>query len=219
MDVKLVVVDYGAGNLRSVAIALVRLGLNPLVTSEPKAVQTADALILPGVGAAADTMRNLAQRQLVEPILEYVASGRPFLGICMGLQVLFSVSEEGGEHLCLDILPGRVRRLPDGLKVPHMGWNRVRQRCWHPIFDGISDGAFFYFVHSYYAHPDDPSVVIGETDYGVTFAAVVAKDNIVATQFHPEKSAESGLRFYQNFLRMTGGRRAGRAGGPLTELH
>jgi imidazole glycerol-phosphate synthase subunit HisH len=203
MDVKPVVIDYGAGNLRSVAIALARLGFDPLVTSEPRAVRTADALILPGVGAAADTMSNLAQRHLVEPIREYIASGRPFLGICMGLQVLFSLSEEGGEHLCLDILPGRVRRLPDGLKVPHMGWNRVHQRCPHPIFDGISDGALFYFVHSYYAHPEDPSVVIGEADYGVTFAAVVAKDNIVATQFHPEKSAESGLRLYQNFLRMT----------------
>jgi len=200
---KPVVIDYGAGNLRSVAIALKRLGLDPLVTSEPQAVRTADALILPGVGAAADTMSNLAQRRLVEPIREYIASGRPFLGICMGLQVLFSLSEEGGEHSCLDILPGRVRRLPDGLKVPHMGWNRVRQRCQHPIFDGISDGALFYFVHSYYAQPEDPSVVIGETDYGVTFPAVVAKDNIVATQFHPEKSAEPGLRFYENFLRMT----------------
>jgi glutamine amidotransferase len=203
MDVKLVVVDYGAGNLRSVTIALARLGFDPSVTSEPKAVDSADVVVLPGVGAAADTMRNLAQRGLVEPIREYIASGRPFLGICMGLQVLFSLSEEGGEHPCLDILPGRVRRLPDGLKVPHIGWNRVHQRCQHPIFDGISDGAFFYFVHSYYVHPDDPSVVIGETDYGVTFPALVAKGNIVATQFHPEKSAESGLRLYENFLRMT----------------
>ena len=203
MDMKLVVVDYGAGNLRSVAIALKRLGLNPVVTSEPQAVRTADALVLPGVGAAADTMSNLARRHLVEPIREYIASGRPFLGICMGLQVLFSVSEEGGEHHCLDILPGRVRRLPDGLKVPHMGWNRVRQRCPHPIFDGIPDGALFYFVHSYYAHPEDAAVVIGETDYGVSFPAIVAKDNIVATQFHPEKSAESGLRLYENFLRTT----------------
>jgi glutamine amidotransferase len=205
---KLVVVDYGAGNLRSVAIALARLGFDPLVTSEPRAVRTADALILPGVGAAADTMSNLAQRQLVEPIREYIASGRPFLGICMGLQVLFSLSEEGGEHPCLDILPGRVCRLPDGLKVPHMGWNRVRQRGSHPIFDGIPDDALFYFVHSYYAQPADPSVVIGETDYGVTFPAVVAKDNIIATQFHPEKSAESGIRLYENFLRMGSGERS-----------
>lgn len=198
---KPIVVDYGAGNLRSVAIALARLGFDPLVTSQPDAVNNADVVILPGVGAAADTMSNLARRRLVEPIREYIASGRPFLGICMGLQVLFSVSEEGGEHPCLDILPGRVRRLPDGLKVPQMGWNRVRQRSSHPIFDGIPDGAFFYFVHSYYAHPEDSSVVIGETDYGVTFPAIVAKDNIVATQFHPEKSAEPGLRLYENFLR------------------
>ncbi|UCH87873.1 MAG: imidazole glycerol phosphate synthase subunit HisH [Dehalococcoidia bacterium] len=200
---KLIVVDYGAGNLRSVAIALARLGFDPLITSEPEAVDNADIVILPGVGAAADTMSNLAQRRLVEPIRQYIASGRPFLGICMGLQVLLSVSEEGGEHPCLGILPGRVRRLPAGLKVPQMGWNRVHQRSSHPIFDGIPDGAFFYFVHSYYADPEDPSVVIGETDYGVTFPAIVAKDNIVATQFHPEKSAESGVRLYENFLRMT----------------
>ena len=204
MDVKLVVVDYGAGNLRSVAIALARLGFEALVTSEPEAVERADVVILPGVGAAADTMSNLARRGLVEPIREYIDSGRPFLGICMGLQVLLSVSEEGGEHPCLGILPGRVRRLPEGLKVPHMGWNRVRQRSQHPIFDGIPDRAFFYFVHSYYAQPEDASVVIGETEYGATFPAVVAKDNIVATQFHPEKSAECGLRLYENFLRMAG---------------
>jgi glutamine amidotransferase len=201
--VKLIIIDYGAGNLRSVAIALARLGFDPLITSEPEAVDNADVVILPGVGAAADTMSNLAQRRLVEPIRQYIASGRPFLGICMGLQVLFSMSEEGGEHPCLDILPGRVRRLPAGLKVPQMGWNRVRQRSSHPIFNGVPDGAFFYFVHSYYADPEDPSIVIGETDYGVTFPAVVAKDNIVATQFHPEKSAESGLRLYENFLRMS----------------
>jgi glutamine amidotransferase len=202
--VKLIVVDYGAGNLRSVTIALARLGFDPLVTSEPEDVEGADVVILPGVGAAADTMSNLVQRRLVEPIREYIASGRPFLGVCMGLQVLFSVSEEGGEHLCLDILPGRVRRLPEGLKVPHMGWNDVQQRSQHPIFDGIPDGAFFYFVHSYYAQPEDGSVVVGETEYGATFPAVVAKDNIVATQFHPEKSAEFGLRLYENFLRMAG---------------
>jgi glutamine amidotransferase len=202
--VKPIVVDYGAGNLRSVTIALARLGFDPVVTSEPEAVEGADVVILPGVGAAADTMSNLVQRRLVEPIREYIAGGRPFLGVCMGLQVLFSVSEEGGEHLCLDILPGRVRRLPEGLKVPHMGWNGVQQCSQHPIFDGIPDGAFFYFVHSYYAQPEDASVVVGETEYGATFPAVVAKDNIVATQFHPEKSAEYGLRLYENFLRMAG---------------
>jgi glutamine amidotransferase len=155
---------------------------------------------VPGVGAAADTMRNLRERGLVEPIRRYIAVGRPFLGVCMGLQALFTVSEEGGEHECLGVVPGRVRRLPAGLKVPHMGWNRVRQRRPHPVFDGIPDEAYFYFVHSYYPDPEDGSVVVGETDYGVTFASVVAADSLVATQFHPEKSGEVGLRFYQNFL-------------------
>ena len=207
---KPVIVDYGAGNLRSVARAVARAGYEPLITSEPAAVQRAEVVILPGVGAAADTMSNLTRCGLVEPIRQYIAGGRAFLGVCMGLQALFTVSEEGGEHRCLDILPGRVRRLPDGLKVPHMGWNTVRQRQPHPVFEGIPDGAFFYFVHSYYAEPQDPSVVVGETAYGVTFAAVVAKANIVATQFHPEKSGEVGLRLYENFLRLA---REGRLSG------
>jgi glutamine amidotransferase len=200
--VKPIIVDYGAGNLRSVARAVVRAGYEPLITSEPSAVEQAEVVILPGVGAAADTMSNLTRCGLVEPIRQYIASGRPFLGVCMGLQALFSVSEEGGEHRCLDILPGRVRRLPDGLKVPHMGWNSVHQRQSPPVFEDIPDGAFFYFVHSYYADPEDRSVVAGETSYGLTFAAVVATANIVATQFHPEKSGEVGLRLYENFLRL-----------------
>jgi glutamine amidotransferase len=199
---KPIIVDYGAGNLRSVARAVARAGYEPLITSEPSAVERAEVVILPGVGAAADTMSNLTRCGLVEPIRQYIASGRPFLGVCMGLQALLTVSEEGGEHRCLDILPGRVRRLPDGLKVPHMGWNSVRQTQSHPVFEGIADGAFFYFVHSYYAEPQDPSVVAGETTYGVTFAAVVATANIMATQFHPEKSGEAGLRLYENFLRL-----------------
>jgi glutamine amidotransferase len=131
----------------------------------------------------------------------------------MGMQALLTVSEEGGEHRCLDILPGRVLRLPGGLKVPHMGWNSVRQCGSHPVFDGIVDGAFFYFVHSYYAAPEDASVVAGETTYGVTFAAVVATANVVATQFHPEKSGESGLRLYENFLRLA------REGGSSARAH
>ena len=198
---KLVIVDYGAGNLRSVARAVAHGGGEPVITSEPRDVIAAEALIVPGVGAAADTMRNLRQRGLLEPIREYIASGRPFLGVCMGQQALFDVSEEGGEHPCLGVLPGRVLRLPGGLKVPHMGWNQVRILRPHPIFDGIDDGSYFYFVHSYYPQPQDPSVVIGETEYGVTFPSVVARDNIVATQFHPEKSGAAGLRMYENFLR------------------
>ena len=197
-----VIVDYGAGNLRSVARAVAHAGYEPLVTCEGRKVEAAEALILPGVGAAADTMRNLRQGGLVEPLRDYIASGRPFLGVCMGQQALFSVSEEGGEHACLDVIPGRVKRLPYGLKVPHMGWNQVRQRRSHPVFDGIEDNAYFYFVHSYYPSPEDESIVIGETEYGLTFASVIGRDNVVATQFHPEKSGNAGLRFYANFLRL-----------------
>jgi len=198
--VRVIIVDYGAGNLRSVERAVARAGFQPSISSRPEDVAAAGVLIVPGVGAAADTMRNLRERGLVEPIRRYIAAGRPFLGVCMGLQALLTLSEEGGEHECLGVIPGRVRRLPQGLKVPHMGWNRVRQRRPHPVFDGIPDGAYFYFVHSYYPDPEDGSVVVGETDYGVTFASVVAADSLVATQFHPEKSGEVGLRFYQNFL-------------------
>ena len=204
---RVVIVDYGAGNLRSVERAVARAGFEALVSSRPEDAAAAGVLIVPGVGAAADTMRNLRERGLVEPIRQYIAAGRPFLGVCMGLQALLTVSEEGGEHECLGVIPGRVRRLPRGLKVPHMGWNRVRQRRPHPVFDGIPDGAYFYFVHSYYPDPEDGSVVVGETDYGVTFASVVAADSLVATQFHPEKSGEAGLRFYENFLRAASGAR------------
>jgi glutamine amidotransferase len=200
--VKVVVVDYGAGNLHSVSRAVVNAGTRPLVTSNPAYLEDAEALIVPGVGAAADTMANLRRSGFVEPIREYIASGRPFLGVCMGQQALFDVSEEGGEHECLGILPGRVVRFSNGLKVPHMGWNQVRIVKPHPIFDGIADGSNFYFVHSYYPRPEDAGVVIAETDYGVTFASVIARDNVVATQFHPEKSGEAGLRMYANFLKI-----------------
>lgn len=200
MSRSIVIIDYGAGNLRSVSRAVVHAGFEPNVTADPYDVTHADAVILPGVGAAADTMRNLREHKMVEPVREYIASGRPFFGVCMGQQALLTLSEEGGEHECLGIIEGRVKKLPPGLKVPHMGWNNVRQTSPHPIFDGIPDESFFYFVHSYYPEPVDESVVIGETEYGVTFASVLARDNIVATQFHPEKSGDMGLRMYQNFL-------------------
>jgi glutamine amidotransferase len=203
--VKLVIVDYGAGNLYSVTRAVVAGGVRPLVTSSARYVREAEALIVPGVGAAADTMENLRSHDLVEPIRQYIASGRPFLGVCMGQQALFDVSEEGGEHECLGVLPGRVVRFENGLKVPHMGWNQVRQTSTHPIFDGIPDNAYFYFLHSYYPRPEDPATTIGETEYGETFASVVARDNVVATQFHPEKSGAMGLRMYANFLRIASG--------------
>ena len=202
---KLIIVDYGAGNLRSVARAAAHSGHEATISSDPDAVRSADAVIVPGVGAAADTMRNLRERSLVESLRDYVASGRPYLGICMGMQVLLTVSEEGGEHPCLDILPGRVLRLPGGLKVPHMGWNQVRQRRAHPVFEGIPDDTYFYFVHSYYPAPADGDIALGETDYGVTFTSAIARDNIIATQFHPEKSGDVGLRFYANFLQWAAG--------------
>jgi glutamine amidotransferase len=202
--VKLVIVDYGAGNLHSVARAVQSQGVRPLITSTGRYVAEADALIVPGVGAAEDTMANLRQHKMVEPVLEYITSGRPFLGVCMGQQALFDLSLEGGEHECLGVIPGKVVRLPDGQKVPHMGWNQVRQVREHPIFAGIPDGSYFYFVHSYVPEPSDPAVVVGETEYGTKFASVVAKDNVVATQFHPEKSGEMGLRMYGNFLRIAG---------------
>jgi len=204
---RIVIVDYGAGNIRSVERAVAHCGHAATITSDPAAVDAADVVIVPGVGAAADTMRNLRERALVEPLRSFVSSGRPYLGICMGLQALLTASEEGGEHACLDILPGRVMRLPGGLKVPHMGWNQVRRRQPHPVFDGIPDDAYFYFVHSYFPAPDDGEAVIGETDYGVTFASALARDNVVATQFHPEKSGDVGLRFYDNFLRFAAGSR------------
>lgn len=198
-----VIVDYGAGNLRSVARAVAHAGVDAMVTSNAQAVADARALIVPGVGAAADTMANLRAGGLVEPIRDYIASGRPFLGVCMGMQALFEVSEEGGSHECLGVLPGRIVRFPHGLTVPHMGWNNVRLRAPHPVFEGIEQDAFFYFVHSFHPRPADDAHVIAETEYGgVTFPAVVGRDNLVATQFHPEKSGADGLRLYANFLRL-----------------
>ena len=201
MDV--VIVDYGAGNLRSVARAVAHAGVEAKVSTSARDVLAAKALIVPGVGAAADTMANLTAAGLVEPIREYIASERPFLGVCMGQQALFDYSEEGGRHECLGILPGKITRFPSGMTVPHIGWNTVTMRREHPVFEGIPDGSFFYFVHSYHPEPTDDSVVLGETDYdGVTFASVVGRDNVIATQFHPEKSSRWGLQLYANFLRL-----------------
>ncbi len=202
---RVLVLDYGGGNLRSVARAVEHVGFQPEVTADPRALDAADAVVMPGVGAAADTMRHLRESGLVEPLRQYIQAGRPFLGVCMGFQVLLSVSEEGGEHPCLDIVPGRVRRLEresagEELKVPHMGWNSVQQLRPHPIFADIPDGSYFYFVHSYYPELEDESLVVGRTEYGVTFASVIARNGLVATQFHPEKSGQVGLQLYRNFL-------------------
>jgi imidazole glycerol-phosphate synthase subunit HisH len=196
------IVDYGAGNLRSVTHAAEHVGLHPVVTDDPAVIRAADGVILPGVGAAADTMLNLQNRHLVGVVKEVIERGTPFFGVCMGLQALFTLSEEGGDHPCLDVIPGTVRRFPAGQRVPHMGWNQVRQVRQHPFFDGVPDGADFYFVHSYYVDPAVPGAVAGETDYGVVFPSVVIRDQLVATQFHPEKSGRHGLRLYANFGRL-----------------
>ena len=196
------IVNYGAGNLRSVVNAVSKLGYRPKVTSSPEDVLNAQAVILPGVGAAADTMVNLKELGLDSSIRRFISEDRPFLGICIGLQILFASTEEGGWHRCLDIIPGLVRKLPSRLKIPHMGWNQVKQRISHQIFDGIRDEANFYFVHSYYVEPGDNSLVAGETEYGIPICSVLARGNLIATQFHPEKSGEAGLRFYANFIKI-----------------
>jgi len=196
------IIDYGAGNLRSVANAITKLGYKSKVTSDPGDVLDAEAVILPGVGAAADTMHNLRESGMVEVIHHLVSKKRPLFAICVGMQVLFEGTEEGGWEKCLGILPGAVRKLPQGLKIPHMGWNQVRQKIEHRLFDGVPDEANFYFVHSYYVDPEDKSVIGGTSEYGISICSMVIKDNLIATQFHPERSGESGLRIYDNFLKM-----------------
>ncbi len=200
------IIDYGMGNLRSVQKGFEKVGYEAVVTGDPKVVLEADRIVLPGVGAFPDCMRNLEQGGFVEPILKVLRDGRPFLGICLGLQLLFTESEEFGVHKGLDVIPGRVVRFPDGmteddeeLKVPHMGWNQVSIKRCPPAFNGISDGTNFYFVHSFYVQPEDPSVVATTTSYGFEFCSSVWKDNIVATQFHPEKSQDKGLAILKNF--------------------
>jgi glutamine amidotransferase len=198
------IIDYGAGNLRSVTNALVKLGYKPKVTREPEDVLNAAAVIFPGVGAAADAMQSLNDSGLDEAIREVIREGQPVFAICVGMQVLMSSTEEGGWNECLGVIPGTVKRLPAGLKVPQIGWNQVKQLVRHPIFDDIPDESNFYFVHSYYAQPEDTTVVAGTTEYGVTLCSVLIKDNLVATQFHPEKSGTIGLKMYDNFLKMAG---------------
>ncbi len=203
------IVDYGMGNLRSVAKAVEHVAPDRrvLVTADPAVVAVADRVIVPGQGAMPDCMRELKGRGLADAVVR-AAAEKPFLGICIGLQMLFEHSEEG-DVPGLGLLPGQVRRFPDAamvdaagarLKVPHMGWNEVRQAEPHPLWDGIADGARFYFVHSYYVEPATPGVIAGSTHYGIVFTSAVARANIFAVQFHPEKSAAAGLRLLANFM-------------------
>jgi len=203
---KITIVDYGMGNLRSVQKGFEKVGFDARVTADPREVEQADKLVLPGVGAFRDCMDNLRRGGFIEPILGHIDAGRPFLGICLGLQLLFTESEEFGRHEGLDIIPGKVVRFPDDmrqggevLKVPHMGWNQIEIRRAAPIFRGVEEGTSVYFVHSYRVVPDDESLVATVTDYGVSFCSSVWKDNVMATQFHPEKSQRVGLKILENF--------------------
>lgn len=199
------IVDYRAGNLTSVQLAFQALGVSAQVTSEVDAILAADRVVFPGVGAAGSAMQNLEQLKLIPVLKEVAASGKPFLGICLGTQILFDSSEEDGGTPALGILPGGVPRFqPKNLwdKVPQIGWNQVKIVRPHPLLEGIADNSEFYFVHSYYPNPSDPTLALGTTDYAdVTFASMVGRSNVVATQFHPEKSGRIGLRLLANFIR------------------
>lgn len=198
------IIDYGMGNLRSVQKALEHVGHQAVVTGDPAVLEAAEKVVLPGVGAFEDAIGELKRLQLVEPTLEAIRSGKPFLGICLGLQLLFEVSYEHGRHEGLGVLPGEVVRfqVPDDLKVPHMGWNQVNYRHQPPILEGIPDGSHFYFVHSYYVVPRDEAVIATETTYHTTFTSSVWQDNLFATQFHPEKSQADGLKLLRNFAEL-----------------
>ena len=193
------IVDYQAGNLRSVQKALEKSGAKAKITDDAGDIRRADAVVFPGQGANDSAMRQLKASKLVGPIKDFVASGKPFLGVCLGLQLLLERSDEGVEP-GLGVLPGWVRHLPLGVKVPHMGWNQVKFHMEHPMLHGVPTGSYFYFVHSYYAVPEQKSVVAGTTTYGIEFCSVVARDNVVAVQFHPEKSGAGGLKLYHNLV-------------------
>jgi glutamine amidotransferase len=196
------VVDYKLNNLRSIENTLRRLGHDVQVTSHPDVVGRAEKLILPGVGAFRDAMQNLNDLGLVEPFIESVRAGVPTLGICLGMHLVFSESEEFGLHSGLNLIPGRVRRLPDTVIVPHMGWNELKPLKQDPLLKGIEPGSFVYFVHSFYAEPATRDVTLATTDHGLEFSAVVHRDNVWATQFHPEKSQKVGERLLDNFARL-----------------
>ena len=196
------IIDYGVGNLRSVEKAFAANGHEAIVTSDKKELRSASKLVLPGVGAFAACMNAFSDCGLVELVLERVASGVPLLGVCVGMQMLFEESDEFGRSRGLGLLKGRVSRFAGELVVPQVGWNSIQQQSEHALFAGIEDESFFYFVHSYYCEPADAAIVVGETEYGVRYASVVAKENVCGVQFHPEKSQSVGLRLLSNFARL-----------------
>ena len=207
MRPSIAIIDYDAGNIRSVQKALEECGASARITADADDIIAADGVVFPGQGACDSSMQSIRERGLFEVIRRSIDSGKPFLGVCLGLQLLLESSEEGDEP-CLGILKGSTKRLPPektdqvGLKIPHMGWNSVSLSVQHPVFEGIPDESYFYFVHSYYADPEDKDMVAGVTRYGIDFCSAVAWDNVAAVQFHPEKSGSVGLRLYKNFLQL-----------------
>lgn len=194
------IINYGMGNLRSVQKAIEKVGGKVIITSDPEVVNKADKVVLPGVGAFFDAIENLKLNNLVEVIKETIDTGKPFLGICLGLHLLFTESEEDGLHKGLDIIKGRVVRFSDEVKVPHMGWNQIKIEKDNLIYKDIPNNSYFYFVHSYYPVLEDKDAIATTTDYGIEFVSSVLKDNVFATQFHPEKSSDLGLKILENFV-------------------
>ncbi len=194
------VVNYGVGNLRSIRKGLEKSGATVQITHNPKDLRSSDAIVLPGVGAFAPAVKNMAP--ITDVVAEAMENGKPILGVCLGLQLLFTRSSEGGSVRGLDFISGEVVKLPESLKIPQMGWNTINFANDHPLLEGIKDHSYVYFVHSYYPQPSDPKVIVATTEYGVRFASMVAKKNIFATQFHPEKSSKTGLTILKNFVRI-----------------
>ncbi|MBI2502685.1 MAG: imidazole glycerol phosphate synthase subunit HisH [Candidatus Latescibacteria bacterium] len=196
------VIDYGMGNLRSVQKAFEHLGFSASICEDPAQLEAASHLVLPGDAAFGDAMRNLRERGWVEALLRGIEGGKPFLGICVGLQLMFSESEEMGQHPGLGLLPGRVRRFPPDERVPQIGWNQVSIQKPVRILDGVADCSFFYFVHSYYVDSEHPADVAGTTEYGLEYTSIAARDHLFGVQFHPEKSQQPGLKLLENFARL-----------------
>lgn len=194
------IIDYGVGNLRSVEKAFTTQGINAVVTDDPDILERADKLVLPGVGAFAACMDGLRRRGFDQLVIEAAAAGKPVLGLCVGLQMMFEEGHEFGVHRGLGLMPGRVIRFPEGLHVPHIGWNQVHlRRQDHPVLRNLTDDSFFYFVHSYYVEPADPDCIIGETEYGIRYATICGRGSVLGVQFHPEKSQATGLNLLRHF--------------------